>query len=190
MTRLRFAPLIALLLSGCSWLVPDKEKELLAIRPLPALKLPPASGTVPTLEAVKPPPVVPTPPRIPATATLETLYIDLDQPFAEAWVHTLQALDRLELEITGRDPNRGVLHIIESAAEAELAQDRGWWGDLLYFFGRGAQLREREYQLVLQPAGDQTRLFLLDTDGRPLQDERARQLLQRLQRTLATTGSS
>ncbi len=182
--------LLATLLGGCSWLVPDKEKELLAVQPLPPLKLPPASRTLPELEAVKPPPAVPPPPRPDTRQPLETLYLDLPQPFAEAWVHTLQALDRLRLEITGRDPDRGILRIVESAAEAKLAQDRGWWEDLLYFFGKGAQLREREYQLVLQPADDHTRLFLLDAAGRPLQDERARRLLARLQQTLATLETS
>ncbi|BCX88177.1 outer membrane protein assembly factor BamC [Methylomarinovum tepidoasis] len=186
MTRLFLVLLIPLAFGSCSWLVSDKEKELLAVRPLPPLKLPPASRAVPTLEAVKPPPAVPKPPRADAAATLDTLYLDLQQPFADAWIHILQALDQLQLEIIGRDPERGVLRIIESAAETELAQDRGLWEDLLYFFGKGAKLREREYQLVLQPADGHTRLFLLDADGHPLQDERARRLLKRLQRTLAT----
>ncbi len=185
--------LLLAMLTGCAWLVPDKEKEyLLHPRQLPPLRLPESSDQIPRLEALEPEPAVPTqpPPPLAPPQVGQAPFIELPQPFSQAWVSAIKALNRERLEISDRDPRRGVLRFLHSTAEAELAQDRGIWEDLLYFFGKGARLREREYQLVLQPDGDdKTRLYLFDLQGRPLTDPEAMKLLRRLRHALETDDS-
>ncbi len=189
----RLCWLLLAMLTGCAWLVPDKEKEyLLHPRQLPPLRLPESIVQIPRLEALKPTPAVPTqpPPPLAPPQVGQAPFIELPQSFSQAWISAIEALDRERLEIIDRDPRRGVLRFLHSEAEAELAQDRGIWEDILYFFGKGARLREREYQLVLQPAGDEkTRLYLFDTRGRPLTDPVAMKLLRRLQRALESDDS-
>ncbi len=189
----RLCWLLLAMLTGCAWLVPDKEKEyLLHPRQLPPLRLPESIVQIPRLEALKPTPAVPTqpPPPLAPPQVGQAPFIELPQSFSQAWISAIEALDRERLEIIDRDPHRGVLRFFHSDAEAELAQDRGIWEDILYFFGKGARLREREYQLVLQPDGnDKTRLYLFDTRGRPLTDPVAMKLLRRLQRALESEDS-
>lgn len=179
--------LLLAILNGCSWLVPDKEKEyLLHPEQLPPLRLPEKTARAPRLEALKPPPALPSqpPPPLAPPQVGKAPFIELPQPFPEAWVSAIKALDRERLEIVERDPERGVLRFLHTEAQAELAQDRGIWEDLLYFFGKGARLREREYQLVLQPVEGKTRLYLFDAKGLPLTDPETMKLLERLQHAL------
>ncbi len=189
----RLCWLLAAVLTGCAWLVPDKEKEYLHhARQLPPLRIPESAPQTPRLEALGPAPAVPTrpPPPLAPPQVGKAPFIELPRPFSQAWVSAIEALNRERLEITDRDPRRGVLRFFHSEAEAELARDRGMWEDLLYFFGQGARLREHEYQLVLQPAGDEkTRLYLFDAAGRPLTDAEAMKLLKRLQHALESDDS-
>ncbi len=185
--------LVLAFLAGCAWLVPDKEKEyLLHPEQLPPLRLTEDATRIPRLEALKPPPAVPTrpPPPLAPPQVGKAPFIELPQPFSEAWVSTIKALNRERLEIIDRDPERGVLRILHSEAQAKLAQDRGIWEDLLYFFGKGARLRERGYQLVLQPVEGKTRLYLFDAKGLPLTDPEAIRLLERLQHALETPDAT
>lgn len=183
---------VAAWLTSCAWLVPDREREYLSVRPLPPLKLPAESvGLSPTIQ---PPAAVPAqpPPPLPTAPADAAAFIELNQPFQAAWVTTLKALNLLRLEQTGRDPERGILRLVytSSAVEEELAQDRGWLGDLLYFFTATETLREQKYQLLLQPSDSTTRLYLLDPEGRPRTDEATLELLERLKQTLATLAQS
>ncbi len=181
----------ALCLCGCSWLLPNREKEYLSVQPLPPLKLPPdlTQSQAPTLEDIRPPAVVPAEsPSIPKPEGSDTSahYIELPQPFSQAWISVIKALDRLSIEITDRDADRGVFHIIHSTTEQKLAQDRGMWEDLLYFFTGEGELHERRYQVLLAPAGDKTRIYLLDAKGNPIDDPETLELLEQLKKTLST----
>ncbi len=106
--------------------------------------------------------------------------IQLNQPFAKAWVMTLKALNRLKLEVFNRNRKQGIFRFIHSFMEHELAKDRGWWEDLMYFFTGEGKLREREYMLRLIPADGVTRLYLLDDKGNPLSDSASLQLLNHI----------
>ncbi|GAB4356252.1 MAG: hypothetical protein Kow0060_08720 [Methylohalobius crimeensis] len=191
MRNYRLLLLLAALLGGCSWLIPDREKQYLQARQLPPLKLPADTGSA-DRGIQPPPPAVPaqTPPPLPTVPNSTAPYIELAQPFTEAWVSTLKALNRLRLEITERDPDRGRIGIVYTPAEEELAEPGGWWEDILYFFTGAGTLREENYQLLLQPSDDTTRLYLLDSEGKPRTDPLTMDLLERLKQTLATLPQS
>ncbi len=176
-------------LGGCAWLVPDREQEYLQARQLPPLKLP---AEVDTGLTIQPPPALPTqPPPLLPTAPADTApYIELKQPFAAAWVTTLKALNLLRLELTGRDLQRGSLELVYTPAEQELAEDRGWWEDLLYFLPGAQTPREQKYRLLLQPIDRATRLYLLDPGGKPRTDQTTLGLLEQLKQALATLSPS
>lgn len=185
---LLFVPAV---LGGCAWLVPDREQEYLKARQLPPLKLPTEINAGATL-TIQPPQALPTqpPPPLPTALTATTPYIELNQPFAEAWVTTLKALNLLRLELTQRDPQQGSLELVYTPAEQELAEDRGWREDLLYFITGAGALREEKYQLLLEPAGNATRLYLLDREGKPRTDQTTLNLLEQIKQTLATLTHS
>ncbi|GEM_PF-3574985 len=176
------------LLFGCSRLVPDHDKDYLTAQSLPPLKLPPDLASAPVAGAIPAREIIKTEPSEVTHETPPTVseggFIQLDQPFSKAWTMTLKALDRLKLEIFKRDRKQGIFRFIHSAAEKELAEDRGWWGDLMYFFTGEGKLREREYMLLLSPTDGVTRLYLLDDKGRPLSDSESLQLLHRIQEKL------
>ena len=161
------------------------------MQPLPPLKLPKdlIEPQTPSLEEIEPPSVIPSQePSVPLSEVTDTAahYIELPQPFAPAWADVITALNRLAIEITEMDANRGLIRIIHSSTEEELAQDRGFWEDLLYFFTGEGKLHEQEYQLLLAPVDDHSRLYILDDEGNPIDDPVTLQLLQDLKQTLAT----
>jgi len=187
--------ILALWVSGCSWLIPDREKEYLGVQPLPPLKLPPdlTRTDTPTLESIRPPSVIPSqPPAVeaPKDSAASAHFIELAQPYSESWLRLIKALDQLGIEITHHDAERGVLNILHSSTEEELGEDQGMWEDFLYFFTGEGKLHEREYQLLLTPAGDHTRLYVLDSDGHPSDDSQTLKLLERLQQSLAKQTNS
>lgn len=178
-------------LTGCTWLVPDREQEYLKVRPLPPLKLPAELPAAPSA-AIQPPiasPVQP-PPSAPQASTLDAPYIELNQPIAQAWVSTLKALNLLRLELTRRNLQQGSLDIVYTSKETELSEDRGTLEDLLYFFTGAGKLHEEKYRLQLEPVGNTTRIYLLDTEGKPGTSKTALDLLERLKQTLATLTPS
>lgn len=183
--------LVPAVLGGCSWLAPDREQEYLKVRRLPPLKLPTEIDAGATL-TIQPPHALPTqpPPLAATTLTATALYIELNQPLAEAWVTTLKALNLLRWELTKRDPQQGSLELVHTPAEQELAEDRGWQEDLLYFITGAGALREEKYRLLLVPAGNATRLYLLDREGKPRTDQTTLNLLEQLKQTLATLAPS
>lgn len=185
--RIGWLLLVPAVLGGCAWLVPDREKEYLQARQLPPLKLPAEVNPASSL-TIPPPLAVPTqPPPLLPTAPADTApYLELNQPFAAAWVTTLKALNLLRLELTGRDPQRGSLELVYTPAEQELAEDRGWLGDLLYFITGAETPREQKYQLLLQPVDSATRIYLLDPKGKPRADQTTLGLLEQIKQTLAT----
>ncbi len=186
---IRWLLFVPSVLGGCAWLVPDREQEYLQARQLPPLKLP---AEVDTSLTIQPPPALPTqPPPLLPTAPDDTVpYIELKQPFAAAWVTTLKALNLLRLELTGRDLTQGSLEFLYTPAEQELATDRGWLGDLLYFITGAETLREQKYRLLLQPQDRTTRLYLLDPEGKPRTDQTSLGLLEQLKQALATLSPS
>ncbi|MFN3920015.1 MAG: outer membrane protein assembly factor BamC [Methylohalobius sp.] len=182
--------LVPAVLGGCAWLVPDREQEYLKARQLPPLKLPTEIHSGATL-TIQPPQALPTqsPPPLPPALTTAP-YIELNQPLAEAWVTTLKALNLLRLELIKRDPQQGSLELVHTPAEQELAEDRGWREDLLYFITGAGALREEKYRLLLVPAGNATRLYLLDREGKPRTDRTTLNLLEQIKQTLATLTHS
>lgn len=184
---MRWLLLVPAVFGGCAWLVPDREKEYLKARQLPPLKLPAELNTAAGL-TIQPPLAVPAqpPPLLPTAPADTAAYIELNQPFASAWVTTLKALNLLKLELTRRDLQRGSLEFVYTPLEQELAEDRGWWEDLLYFIPGAETVREQKYQLLLQPVDSATRLYLLDADGKPRTDQTTLDLLEQLKQTLAT----
>lgn len=173
-------------LPGCSWLVPDHDKDYLTASELPPLKLPsdlanaPVADAVPAPETPEKESLEPEPDHQSMPPVSEGGMIQLNQPFAKAWVMTLKALNRLKLEVFNRNRKQGIFRFIHSFMEHELAKDRGWWEDLMYFFTGEGKLREREYMLRLIPADGVTRLYLLDDKGNPLSDSASLQLLNHI----------
>lgn len=187
--------ILTLGVSGCSWLIPDREKEYLGVQPLPPLKLPPdlTKTDTPTLESIRPPSVIPSRPaavEAPPGSAASAHFIELAQSYSESWIHLIKALNQLGIDITHQDAERGVLNILHSSTDEELLEDRGLWEDFLYFFSGEGKLHEREYQLLLTPAGDHTRLYVLDSDGQPIDDSETLKLLEQLQQTLANQTNS
>jgi len=174
--------LAAAVFAGCAWLVPDREREYLTVSELAPLRLPTAtdSSGLPSLpEALPEPP--PSTPSLPATAP----YLKLDQPFAQAWVSVLKALNLLRLELVRQDLNQGSLEFFYTPQEAELAEDKGLKEDLLYFFTGTGKVRELRYRLQLVPQDHTTQVYLLDPEGNPPQtSETSLKLLKLLEQTL------
>ncbi len=196
MRILRWPVLVTVLwMNGCSWLIPDREKEYLSVQPLPPLKLPEdlLDSQAPSLEEIEPPSVIPSQePSIPLSGATNASahYIDLPHPFPQAWNDVIKALNHQAIDIIEMDADRGLIHIVHSSTGQELVQDQGLWEDLLYFFTGKGKLHEREYQLLLAPVETHTRLFILDEKGDPVDDPETLQLLQDLKNTLAIQNDS
>lgn len=189
--------LVSLLFSGCSWLAPDRDKAYLEAHQVPPLKLPPdlADAQIPGAVTITTPPPeaaeeIPEPDTQPRPSDQEAPFIELRQPYGKAWPMTLKALNHLKLEVFDQNRRQGYFRFIHSRAEQQLEEDRGLWGDFLYFFTGAESLREREYTLRLYPAEGGTYLYLLDNEGNPMNDEESVKLLNRIQEKLAEFQSA
>lgn len=119
-------------------------------------------------------------PRAELLDTAEGQTIRVNENFARSWRRVGLALDRLGLEVEDRDRSRGLYYI--RLSEDFLQQHRKEGGLLARLFGTEKQpaTTQDRYLLNVEDRGDTSRITLHDRQGKPVNGDLARVLLNEL----------
>ena len=193
-------------LSACSYiknLFPDKEKDYQFTTEIPPLTIPPdlAGGSITnapaasaTTEAVNAAPAEPTPEPAPTVERklIQVELVNADQgtkrlrisaPPLTAWRMVGKALSRQFMEVTSRNQEEGLFHVLYDPNSKE-AEDGSIWDEVVFFL-KGFEANEQEYVLKLvENDSQQTDVIILDKEQKPIADEASLSLLKLLLDTI------
>jgi len=215
MGSVRFLVLLvgSLGLAGCSivtGLFPDKQKQYQYTSEIPALEVPP-DLSMSTISGAKWNRAAPeqqqsatagdgaTSAAGPAALRRATLaqntedvpLIEVAAAFPEAWNDVGRALGRMKVEVSDQNRSDGVYYIYYGGS-ARKHEDKGVWGDIADLFSGGDD-GAREYRLKLEEHKTAQRVstdvFLFDSDGEPIRQGPALNLLKQLHREIQGLSS-
>ncbi|MGZ5012151.1 MAG: outer membrane protein assembly factor BamC [Methylobacter sp.] len=193
------------LLSACTYiksLFPDKEKDYQFTTEIPPLTIPPdlAGGSItnvpaaPAAEAVDAASAAPSPEPAPSVERklIQVELISADQgtkrlrigtPPATAWRMVGKALSRKFIEVTNRNQEEGLFHVLYDPNKKEV-EDGGVWDEVVFFL-KGFETNEQEYVLKLvENDVQQTDVIIMDKEQKPIADEASLSLLTLLHDTI------
>jgi outer membrane protein assembly factor BamC len=204
--RLLISVAILLNVSACSVIktyFPDKEKDYQFTTEIPDLIIPP--DLAPT-SAVKAPVIAAPAPQAaeatPVTHQIETVpevdrkliqaeLVDAEQgtkrihisaPESMAWRLVGKALSRKVLEVTDRNQEKALFHVLYDPNKQQ-EQDDSLLGEVAFLF-KGFVSGEREYIFKLIENNAQTDVVILDKEEKPVADEASLSLLTLLRDTI------
>jgi outer membrane protein assembly factor BamC len=192
-------------LSACSYiksLFPDKEKDYQFTTEIPPLTIPPdlTGGSIanvpaaPAAEAANTAPVEPTPEPAPTVERklIQVELVNADQgtkrlrisaPPSTAWRMVGKALSRQFMEVTSRNQEEGLFHVLYDPNSKEVEDGSVW--DEVVFFVKGFETNEQEYVLKLVENNiQQTDVIIMDKEQKPIADEGSLSLLTLLHDTI------
>jgi outer membrane protein assembly factor BamC len=156
------------LLAACSQFFPDKEKDYVNSREIPALQTP--SGMQAEQETAASEEVI-----VPLTLSKTIEYVDqgenntyvrINSPFAHVWRLVGKALTERAVEIT--DKNRSIgTYYVQFDPEVQTVSDGSFWDEFVFFFGGDAN-QELPYQVFLTESELGTDIFMRDQLGNKL----------------------
>jgi outer membrane protein assembly factor BamC len=156
------------LLAACSQFFPDKEKDYVNSREIPALQTPPGmqaeQETAASEEVIVP---------LTLSKTIEYVdqgenntYVRINSPFAHVWRLVGKALTERAVEIT--DKNRSIgTYYVQFDPEVQTVSDGSFWDEFVFFFGGDAN-QELPYQVFLTESELGTDIFMRDQLGNKL----------------------
>jgi outer membrane protein assembly factor BamC len=192
-------------LSACSYiksLFPDKEKDYQFTTEIPPLTIPPdlTGGSIanvpaaPAAEAANTAPVEPSPEPAPTVERklIQVELVNADQgtrrlrisaPPSTAWRMVGKALSRQFMEVTSRNQEEGLFHVLYDPNSKEVEDGSVW--DEVVFFVKGFETNEQEYVLKLVENNiQQTDVIIMDKEQKPIADEGSLSLLTLLHDTI------
>jgi len=192
-------------LSACSYvknLFPDKEKDYQFTTEIPPLTIPPdlAGGSItnapaaPAAEAANTAPAEPAAEPAPTVERklIQVALVNADQgtkrlrisaPPLTAWRMVGKALSRQFMEVTSRNQEEGLFHVLYDPNSKEV-EDGGIWDEVVFFF-KGFEANEQEYVLkLIENDSQQTDVVILDKEQKPIADEASLSLLTLLHDTI------
>jgi outer membrane protein assembly factor BamC len=204
--RLLVSVAILLNVSACSVIktyFPDKEKDYQFTTEIPDLIIPPdlapnSTAKAPAIAAPAPqaaeaPPVthqIETVPEVDqkliqaelVDAEQGTKRIHISAPESMAWRMVGKALSRKVLEVTDRNQEKALFHVLYDPNKQQ-EQDDSLLGEVAFLF-KGFVSGEREYILKLIGNNAQTDVVILDKEEKPVADEASLNLLTLLRDTI------
>ena len=206
-TKVRALIIVVVLanLSACTYiknLFPDKEKDYQFTTEIPPLTIPPdlAGGSItnvpaaPAAEAADAAPADPSPEPAPTVdrKLIQVELVNADQgtkrlrigaPPVTAWRMVGKALSRKFIEVTNRNQEEGLFHVLYDPNNKEVEDGSVW--DEVVFFVKGFEANEQEYVLKLVENDiQQTDVIIMDKEQKPVADEGSLSLLTLLHDTI------
>ncbi|HEY8158356.1 MAG TPA: outer membrane protein assembly factor BamC [Methylobacter sp.] len=192
-------------LSACTYiksLFPDKEKDYQFTTEIPPLTIPPdlAGGSItnvpaaPAADAVDAASAAPSPEPAPSverkliqveliSAEQGTKRLHIGVPPSTAWRMVGKALSRKFIEVTNRNQEEGLFHVLYDPNKKEV-EDGGVWDEVVFFL-KGFETNEQEYVLKLvENDVQQTDVIIMDKEQKPIADEASLSLLTLLHDTI------
>lgn len=192
-------------LSACTYiknLFPDKEKDYQFTTEIPPLTIPPDLGggsitnapAAPVAEAADAAPTDPSPEPAPTVerklipvelvnADQGTKRLRIGAPPVTAWRMVGKALSRNFIEVTNRNQEEGLFHVLYDPNSKEVEDGSVW--DEVVFFVKGFETNEQEYVLKLVENDiQQTDVVIMDNEQKPVADEGSLSLLTLLHNTI------
>lgn len=166
--------------TACSQFFPDKEKDYVYSKEIPALEIPPemqAENIALDTEKVITPVTLSKTIEFIAQGENQT-YLRVNSHFAHVWRVVGKALTERAIEIT--DKNRSLsIYYVQYDPELQAVSDGGFWDEVVFFFGSDAN-QEIPYQVFLQETDLGTEIYVRDQLGNKLSDGDGLKLLNLL----------
>ncbi len=186
-----FGCIIVIFSSACGSIkksLPDKRENYKSAKELPLLEVPPdlsgsviddpslqtpdTSGIASYTEALEND-LVPSesefsdPPQ-PASVSSDDSgsFLEIYEPFPQAWRKVGKALSNLEIEIADRNRSIGMYYILYDDSDATQADEPGFWAGLAFWRDVKVEERERQFRVKLERSVQSTKVFLLDRAGK------------------------
>lgn len=169
--------------AACSYFFPDKEKDYVYSKEIPALEIPPDMRAEESLAQMDP--VI-----VPVTLTNTITHIDegtaiylrVNAPFAHTWRVVGKAITASAIEIT--DKNRSTAtYYVQYDPDLQQVKDGSFWDEVVFFFGDDPN-QEKPYQVFLNQVELGTNIVVRDESGIALKDGNGLKLLNLLYKTI------
>jgi outer membrane protein assembly factor BamC len=118
----------------------------------------------------------------------EAAHIEVHAPFPVAWNQVAKALGRLEIEITDQNRSDRTYFVYYREKATPKTEDGGFFSDIASIFKR--EVKDQEFRVQLEDRGEETSVYVLDTEGKPQSDGAGFTLLQALHHELAAADAS
>ncbi|HSS46321.1 MAG TPA: outer membrane protein assembly factor BamC [Burkholderiales bacterium] len=104
--------------------------------------------------------------------------LSLNDSFDRAWRRIGLALDRVGFTVEDRDRSQGLYFVRYADPEVTDKQKKGWLDKLVFWKSDEKKIPKNErYRIVVQEAGEQSRVNVLNKDGQPEKSETATRIL-------------
>ncbi|HVS27534.1 MAG TPA: outer membrane protein assembly factor BamC [Burkholderiales bacterium] len=104
--------------------------------------------------------------------------LSLNDSFDRAWRRIGLALDRVGFTVEDRDRSQGLYFVRYADPEVTDKQKKGWLDKLVFWKSDEKKIPKNErYRIVVQEAGEQSQVNVLNKDGQPERSETATRIL-------------
>ncbi len=108
--------------------------------------------------------------------------LNLVDPFDRAWRRVGLALDRVGFTVVDRDRSNGIYYVRYAPLETQPRKEGGLLSRLAFWRSDGEEGKPKpeQYRVRLEPAGEGTRVSVLDKEGQPEKSETGKKILSLL----------